>query len=208
MIAAALALALAATAAAPAPHLTDWREIPLRSGVNPVAHMLPDGRDGLIVRAYPHTETAGQSRTDYMVLAAPTKDDNGDWTTVRFAEFRKPDPNEAEPGTTVSDAPHTGEDALSSVRFFRARVDGAPAVLAVKTQRDFVLPIPDASHAVVDVFRLEIEPDFGEETFKRVARLKTRACYGHSDAGAFVEFGVPLSSDYAGPRQAAPCGKP
>ena len=205
MIVAALILS-AATARPPAPRITDWREIPLRSGVNPVAHMLPDGRDGLIVRAYPHTETADQSRTDYMVLAAPTKDDHGDWTTVRFAEFTRPDPHEAAPDTTVSDAPHTGEDALSSVRFFRARVDGAAAVLAVRTRRDFVLPIPAASHAVVDVFRLEIEPDFGEEKFKRIARLRTHACYGHSDLGASVEFGVPLSKDYEGPSAAVACG--
>lgn len=205
MIAAALLLAVAA-AAAPAPRITGWSEIALRSGVNPVPHLLPDGRDGLIVRAYPHTETAGQSRTDYMVLAAPTKDDDGDWTTVRFAEFDKPDPEQSEPATTVSDAPHTGEDAISSVRFFRAQVGGAAAVLAVRTRRDFVLPIPDASHAVVDVFRLQIEPDSGEELFKRIARLHTRACYGHSDLGAAVEFGVPLSKDYAGPTAAGRCG--
>ena len=206
MIAAAAALLLAA-ASAPAPRISGWTEIPLRSGVNPVAHMLPDGRDGLIVRASPHVEVAGQDRTDYMVLAAPTKADDGRWSTVRFAEFARPDPQEAEPATTVSDAPHTGEDALSSLRFFRAQVDGAPAVLAVRTQRDFVLPIPDASHATVDVFRLEVEPGFGEEKFKRVARLRTRACYGHSDLGAALEFGVPLPSGYEGPRAAGPCGK-
>ena len=206
MIAAAAALLLAA--AAPPPRITDWREIPLRSGVNAVAHMLPDGRDGQIVRAYPHTENADQSRTDYMVLAAPTKTDDGAWTTVRFVQFDKPVAFEAAPSTTVSDAPHTGEDAISSVRFFRAQVDGAPAVLAVKTQRDYVLPIPDASHATVDVFRLEIEGDeFHEEKFKRIARMHTRACYGHSDLGASIEFGVPLEKGYAGPTAAGRCGK-
>ena len=205
MIAAAFALLLAASASPP--RITDWSEIPLRSGVNAVAHMLPDGRDGQIVRAYPHTETADQSRTDYMVLAAPTKADDGDWTTVRFDQFDRPAAFEAGPSTTVSDAPHTGEDALSSVRFFRARVDGAPAVLAVRTQRDSVLPIPNASHATIDVFRLEIEPDFGEEKFKRIARLRTRACYGHSDLGASIEFGIPLAKRYEGPSAADHCGK-
>ena len=167
----ALAVVAALATAPSSPRITDLREITLQSGINIVPRLAPDGRDGVIVEAAPHVEVADQSHTDFMVLVKPTKPGD-DWAVARVIGFAKSARDEAEPEDLVSDYPHTGEDQLSSVRFARAMVDGVAAVVLIRAQRDFVLPIPDPSPVSIDIFRLMIDPDFGEERFERVGHRR------------------------------------
>ena len=200
----ALAAALAVVAAAAAPHVTDMREIALHSGINPVERFAPDGRDGVIVRAAPTVEVADQTHTDFMALVKPARPGEP-WAVARVLDFDGRGAPAGGASDMVSDYPHTGEDQVSSLRFVRARVDGAPAVLLVRARRDFVLPIPDPSPVTVDVFRLTIEPDFGEEVFKRVSRRRYPGCYGNTDLALKAVLGLTLPAGVEGPAGPEPC---
>ena len=200
-----IALAPPASPAAAQSSVTALRQIPLHSGVNAVRALSPDGRGGLIVVATPHVEVADQSHTDYFVLLQAAKRGEG-WEVVRTVGLRRPDGSTDDaPADLVSDYPHTGEDQVVSVRFARGRVDGAPATLMIRAQRDAALPIPDPSPVTVDVFRLTVSRDFGEALFQRVSRTRSKACFDNADAALKVLLGLPTPAGFEGPAAAKPC---
>lgn len=200
-----LALVLAAAVSASAPSVTALRPIALHSGVNTIRAFSPDGRTGMVVVGTPNVEVADQSHTDYFTLVQGVK--LGDpWSVVRTIGLRRPDGSSQDlPADLVEDYPHTGEDQVSSVRFARGRVDGQPATLMIRAERDAALPIPDPSRVTVDVYRLVISQDFGEALFQPVSRTRSKACFDNSDAALKVMMGLPTPKGFEGDAQAKPC---
>lgn len=194
-------LAAAAALHAPFPALTELRPVTLHPGVTAVAHMAPDGRDGMIVEGHRDYFTADGSHDVFLALV---RGDGGQWWSVA-THGSSPNDDPDDP-LSFTDAPHTGEDAVASVRFARARLDGRPAFVALVAQRAMEGTIPSPSHVTFTLYRLQQRSLDDGWMFLKVGAAPGRACYGNADLALHAELNLPLPHGYEGPTAAGVCG--
>jgi len=192
----------AQTAAATPARMTDLRAIDIRPGVNMIDNFTPDGRNAMIVSGFRAYITADGAHNDYLVLTR-TADGDTPWTVVTVGRAASSDAGDLE---FLSDYPHTGEDQVKSIRFARARLNGAPATLLIEATRAFQLPIPSASRVKIEIYDLEKDKDIGSDVFVQIQTQTTEACYSNADLALAKTLGLALPPGYEGPKDAAACG--
>ena len=103
---------------------------------------------------------------------------------------------------TLTDAPHTTEDFVRSIRFVRGAVDGHRETLAIVANRNIMGGdgIPDQTTVSLTVFKLITRADnapVGRPThyFERFKYWRNSRQYCNSDTALAVEFGLP-APDY------------
>jgi hypothetical protein len=200
-----LFLLAAAVSAQPGVRISDLQPIADHDGVNPVAHLSPDGRNGLIVSGWRNTTPGadGESR-DYLVLLAGRQGQEvvvADTIPSLVSDLPFG-------GNVLRAAPHTGEDWKRVIRFAYGRVGDAPATLMILAERDMrraenaYAPEP----VQITYFRLDHDQDAGEDRFIPIRRSWSTRCYVDANLALRDEARRPLPPDYAGPKAAAPCG--
>ena len=187
----ALALLLGA-ADAPPPRVTELRPLALQSGINQVERLGPDGRAGVITLAW--RDNGNAWGYDLYTVLLPGKDG---WQVVGVERPGQ----DAEFSDTIRDSPHTGEDAISAVRFARGLVDGHPATLLLEAVRAWQDTPYDPAPASYNVYALVPNDDGVGQTvdyFKRVAHRDLPEPYCHAEMALSRGSGLPPRPGYAG----------
>ena len=133
----------------------------------------------------------------------PTRPGGSDWNVVGV---------ETEKGleATITDAPHTGEDVVRSVRFAHGLLDGRPATLLLSATRRFnpSAGIPGPSKTDIEVYALRTNtegPGSTHDYFESVGRLATTTMYCNAEMALFQELVVPLPHSYSGANTKTGC---
>lgn len=163
----------------------------LHPGVNTVADFAGDGRTAQIVEGWRDNGNAHGYHL-YVVLL-PTLSGAQDWNVVGVdgPHF----------GDTITDAPHTGEDVVSSVVFAKGLFDGRQATLLLTATRQWKDSIPEPARTQIQAYVLRrSDGDVGEtqDYFQPVASYMTETKYCNADAALNAELGIPLPRNYAG----------
>lgn len=186
--------------------ITDLRPVPLKPGVNPIPHMAPDGRDGVIVQADHSTApTADASGIDFLVLLRH----EGGWETVDAQRAPSGSSDVDFGGELIRSSPHAGEDWKRAVAFARAKVDGSPAFVMLVADRDMRMVKTVYDPVPVDVLTYSLQPDSftGGDHLVLVDRTRTRACYVNAWLALKDVTGFPLPAFYDGDGKASACAK-
>jgi hypothetical protein len=98
----------------------------------------------------------------------------------------------------IHDTPHTGEDAILSVRFAPATLDGKLSMLLITAERDWKTSVPQPVAAVIHIYILE--PGVGDvgttnDIFTPIVTFTTQSKYLDANADLQSELGLPLSAD-------------
>jgi hypothetical protein len=199
MTCAAMAVAVSGQAATPAQLLRGATELSLRPGVNRVANFTGDGRDAMVIRGWRDNGNA-HSYTLYTILVRTTAPAR-DWNVLGVERGTAFDDN-------IADAPHTGEDVVTSVRFVKADYQHRRQILLVTATRRWKDSIPDPAETDIQIFALRqshgdvgTTPDF----FARIMSFRTRAKYCHADMALKEEAGLPLPAGYGGEPNRSGC---
>ncbi|KXV34037.1 hypothetical protein AD940_08790 [Gluconobacter thailandicus] len=109
----------------------------------------------------------------------------------------------------LSDAPHTGEDALSSIQFAKGLLDGKPSVLLFHAIRDpGTNPVPTPAPVTVYVYTLTTSdgaPGCTPSYFHLVKKIPVPGTFCSSDTALKAATGLPLSADADPPPSADGC---
>lgn len=200
----ALLSAGAIAVAQPQPRLANFQMFPSSTGVNSIAGVTGDGRDGLIVSGW--RDNGNAHGFNVFLLLIPATPGGQDFNAVVFG-------SEAgwvagEGATTISDQPHTGEDYVRSVRFDRADLNGRPETVAFIANRQIVDGYPLPAITQIQIMTLR---DRGDEPlgplyyFELLSSYRTTRRYCNSDAALRTELGVPLPPNYQGADSADGC---
>jgi hypothetical protein len=186
--------ALAAETAA----VEEIRVIPVGNGLNCVQNLTTDGHDGLIVQGWRENGNAhGYNR--YMVLVKEGR-------SLEVVTIVDPPGAARGDGVlqddTIRDDPHTFEDAVRSVKFARAKVNGIAATILIVATRDLshAQSLADATPVDVDVYRLTRNPgDVGwpEYYFALAVRERLKGTYRNADCALAGELRIPLADSEA-----------
>ena len=186
--AAAATLAFAAHAAPPS--LSHIEVIPLHDGINTVARFAADGRAATIVQAWRDNGNAH----GYFVWLVTLPPEAG---VVAF------DDGKYALKDTIGASPFDGERVLETVRFARARVDGAPATVVIRaalgTSASGVLA--DHAPAEVEIYRLEnpgVEVGTTPDVFRLIRTIRAPGRFCNADMTLHTVLGLPLPAGYAG----------
>jgi hypothetical protein len=205
-----LAFAGQGQAAMPQPTLSNIQEILVVPGPNPVAHLAPDGRDGLIVEAsHSDSPIADGASVNYMVLLKAAGPDSG-WEAVDLEPSPSLSSDAPFGGLLMTASPHTGEDWKRSVAFARAALNGAPATLMLVADRDMgqaetaYSPVP----VRLSVFALRKDPDIDQDHFILVRQSWAPKCYVDAQWALIEAFKLSVPSTYDGDRGARACQIP
>lgn len=181
-------LGLSAAQAEERPDLTGLAEISLHSGVN---HISAEGRPGLVVKGWRENGNAH----GFHVYTALLQAADGQWQHLSF--FAGNDER-----LELTDAPHTFEDVVRSVRFFKAKLNGKAKTVVVVAQRRMGggRSIPEASPVDFTLYALRTRPD-GEITgpdhyFDQIAQWSATGRFCHADTALAVELGLPPPADW------------
>jgi hypothetical protein len=196
-----------AQASEPKTVVSNVREIPVRPGPNPIAHLAPDGRDGLIVEGgHSDSPSADGSSADYMVLLKATGPDR-DWEAVDVQSLPSVSSDAPFGGVVIKAFPHTGEDSKRSVVFARATLDGAPATLLLLADRDMGHTETAYSPAPVQIsiFALRTDADTGQDQFTLVRQAWAAKCYIDARWALIEAFKLSPPPGYEGERATSAC---
>lgn len=173
----------------------------LAPGANTVPGFAGDDRSALITLGW--RDNGNAHGFDLYLVMLPSRPGGTDWNVVGV---------ETDKGleATITDAPHTGEDVVRSVRFARALLDGRPATLLFTATRRFnpSAGIPGPSKTDVQVYALRANtegPGSTREYFESVGRFTTTTAYCNAEMALFQELGVPLPRSYSGPGTKTGC---
>ncbi len=183
-----------AAAETPSHRLTQLEPIELKAGGNLVQHFtLDDDGPANILLGYRGNGNA-HSYNVYLVLT------RGNGVTG----FEKQDKSLDD---TITDAPHTGEDIVRSVRFAHGEVDGVPATLTFVAHRDIDPEggIPAASFVDFTVYRLTRDGEDPPDYFKPIMTTRSNKKYCNADMALRTQFGLALPSNYQGSQTADGC---
>lgn len=199
------ALAVAITfgmAARAAPVVSDLVPIALRSGVNQVPRLGPNGHDGMIVLGW---RDNGNAHGYDIALVLLSSGPGGGWDVAKV-DLPDKDPW-ADWQDGIRDDPHTGDDLVRAFRFVRGRVDGRPATLLLIASRDLAESIPDPSKVTFQVFRLVHEPDVGTtpDHFALVQQDRSSSSFCNADMALTKRFALALRGSYVGPNTENGC---
>jgi hypothetical protein len=183
-----MALTSAGTAGLPTapPRITAIARIPLKPGVNQVPHFLPDGGAAGIVQVWRENGNA-HGYTAWLVLTGSAEREP--FGLVPFAgdagSYRD----------TIRDDPFDGERRLGRVVFAHARVDGAPATIAIDAHLDWTdgRPLADHERATIRVYRLMRGEAIGPPlAFESIATLHSEKSYCNVDLALRDVMGIAL----------------
>ncbi len=186
--AAAWTLAFAARAAPP--RLSHIEVIPLHDGINPVARFAADGRAATIVQAWRDNGNA-HGHTVWLVTLPPKAG------VVAF------DDGKYALKDTIGASPFDGERVLETVRFARARVDGAPATVVIRADLGESTSgvLADHAPAEVELYRLEnpgVEVGTTPDVFRLIETIRAPGLFCNADMALHTVLGLPLPAGYAG----------
>jgi hypothetical protein len=171
--------------------ITHIELIPLKPGANSQENLLP-GRDGAIVQGWrpngPHGYNVYMTLLDGKVVGIKSHD--------HFLD-------------TMRDYPHDGGDAISSVRFARAKMDGQSVTLIITATRNLEAgqkPI-DAATVYYDIYQLVSNGEIGTtgDYFAPLSETPSEKKYCNSDLALTKKFGFPLPAPYEGRNQDDGC---
>jgi hypothetical protein len=177
-----LALAAAAYVA-----FSNLSPIPLHGGNNPIPNIAGDGVSGSISLDW----RANGNAWGYSIMTVRV---GGSVATVDEAD-------------RFIDRPHTDEDAITSVRFARARYNGRMTTFAFIADREIVESVPAPARTTIKTYALVRNND-GLGTpyhFVLVNRLQPTRRYCSADMALKSEIGFPLRPSYAGSRSTDGC---
>jgi len=173
--------------AAAAINFSGLTPIPLHSGINPIANIAGDKTRGSISLDWRENGNAW-GYSIFMVRAGSSIATNGD--DDRF-----------------TDRPHTGEDAITAVRFARGSYNGRTTTLALVADRAIVQSVPEPAPTTIQVFALvrNEEPLGTPYQFVLVEKIQPQRRYCSADMALKTEIGFPLRRNYDGPRTPDGC---
>ena len=184
----------AVAADVPPPTFGRLTPIPLHLGLNKVAKLTPEGRDGVITMAWRDNGNAHGFNVFTVMVHEAEAPPGEEWTVASFFDGD----NET---LTETDAPHTTEDYVRSIRFIR----GATGTLAIIAARDIFGEngMVDKSAVAFTVFKLTRRPDNDplgrpHHYFERVAAWVSEKRYCNSETALAVELGLPPPADWPG----------
>lgn len=161
--------------------------IPLHSGVNPIANIAGDKAAGSISLDWRENGNAW-GYSIFIVRAGSSI------ATVADAD-------------TFTDRPHTGEDAITTVRFARGPYRGRTTTFALVADRKIVESVPEPAATTIKVYALvrNEEPLGTPYQFVLVNELHPKQRYCSADMALKTEVGFPLRRNYDGPRTSDGC---
>jgi hypothetical protein len=193
----ALAIGLAGSAAAKTPveiskRLADLKQIEIHPGLTRIRDAEGDGRDAQVFNAWRDNGNAWGFNVYIVTMPRRAEDGRGpDWQVVGIGIEPK-----GGLAAEATDRPHTGEDALTSVRFARGRLDGKAATLLVIASRDPKGAVPDPAETTIRILALKNAEDQGAGTtpdvFETALTFTTTATYSSTDEALLRELGLPL----------------
>jgi hypothetical protein len=164
-------------------------ETPL--GLTSISNAEGDGRDAQVFTAWRDNGNAWGYHV--YIVTMPERSSNGvartPWNVVGI---------DGEP--TIRDSPHTGEDAIISVRFARGTLDGKSATLLITAERRGWTTVPDPAVTLIRVYTLRNSHDRGDfvgttpDAFEPVISFTTTQLYVDADSALKAELGLPLPS--------------
>lgn len=169
--------------------------IPIKPGVNRVPKFGPLGEDSVILSSWVDNGNAWGHRRYEVII--PSRD--GQWDLVSFNNDKVVD--------GIIEVPHTGEDALSVVRFVWGYENGRRAALAVDASRNPETGAPEPAETTITIYsmRLNDEPGTTRVYFKPIKDWTTKRLYCNAEMALHDELGLPLSADYEGARKPGGC---
>lgn len=190
VVGAAAAWTLAVAACAAPPSLSRIEVMPLRDGINTVARFAADGRAATIVQAWRDNGNA-HGHTVWLVTLPPRAG------VVSF------DDGKGALEDTIGASPFDGERVLETVRFARARVDGAPATVVIRADLGESTSgvLADHAPAEVKIYRLEspgVEVGTTPDVFRLIATVRPTGRFCNADMALHTVLGLPLPAGYAG----------
>lgn len=161
--------------------------IPLHSGVNAVANIAGD-------------KTAGSISLDW-------RENGNAWGYSIFI---------VQAGSSIAtvgdadhfiDRPHTGEDAITTVRFARGSYRGRTTTFAFVADRAIVESVPEPAPTTIKVYALmrNEEPLGTPYQFLLVNEFHPHRRYCSADMALKTEIGLPPRRNYEGPRSSDGC---
>jgi hypothetical protein len=168
--------------------------IPIKPGINRASSFGPSGEDAVILSAWRDNGNAWGDREYEVFIPA-----SGDWNIVDF--------NHPQSGTHLVEVPHTGEDALSAIRFVWGFENGRRVALAVTAGREPKEGVPDAAETTITIYSMRPNDEVGTTKvyFKSVKEWTAKRLYCNAEMALHDEFGLPLGTGYQGSRKAGGC---
>jgi hypothetical protein len=176
----------------------------LSPGVNTLHGIAPDGSDAIAVLGWRDNGNAW----DYHAILFLTRPKPGGRWEVAGLEQPGGSPPFAD---SITDIPHTFEDAVRSVRLARGTVDGVPATLLLIATRllEPDLPVPAATHVLYESFRLvrKIDGEVGypSDYFHRIEAVRSTDLACDAEMALARHFDIPLPRDHVGSGRADGC---
>lgn len=163
---------------------TNMVPVRLRAGDNVISHIAGDGRSGTISLAWRENGNAWS----YDIFTVTV---GGSVVTHEL---------DGQTRDSFRDAPHYGEDMVTSVRFARGWVEGRNTLIALVADRNWQNSVPEPARVTIRLYALTRNSS-GSGTpyeFVEFRRIDTRRQYCHADMALRTELGLPLSGSYSG----------
>ncbi len=179
--------------------LRDASEIRLHTGVNRIADFAGNGRAALLTLGWRENGNA-HGYLLFSVMLPPSRGSRS-WNIVGVDRGDRFD-------DTIADAPHTGEDVVTSVRFVRVTQHRRTRTLLVIATRNWQESIPNPAFTTIDIFALKrSNGDIGvtADYFSRILSFRTTKKYCNADFALKQEAGLSLPPDYPGIRSTDGC---
>jgi hypothetical protein len=180
----------------PQPHIAGpYTPISVKPGLNCVPKFGPSGERACILSAWRDNGNAWGDREYEVFIPEP----DGEWNIVDF--------NHPKSGTHLIEVPHTGEDALSAVRFVWGSESGRRVALAVTAGRDPQEGVPDAAETTITIYSMRRSDEVGTTRvyFKPVREWTAKRLYCNAEMALHDELRLPLGKNYQGSRKAGGC---
>jgi hypothetical protein len=191
-------LFLALTGAAPGPSISivrGARPLLLQHGVTFIPNFAGDGRKGVITLGW--RDNGNALGFDQFTVMMPTRRHRQDWSIVGLQR----DDQTAVFENFIRDDPHTGDDAVTSIRFVRGSFQGRSSILLVVADRHWESTIREPATTTIEVYALKrSNGDVGEtnDYYARIASETAGTRYCNADMALHVELGFPLPVYYQG----------
>lgn len=172
-----------------------YRLIAVRPGVTQVPRFGPSGEDAVIVSSWVDNGNAWGHRRYEVVI--PSRE--GEWNLVSFNNDKVID--------GIIEVPHTGEDALSAVRFAWGFENGRRVALAIDASRNPQNGVPEPAETTITVYSMRINDEVGTTHvyFKPVKEWTAKRLYCNAEMALHDELGLPLDKSYQGTMKPGGC---
>jgi len=112
---------------------------------------------------------------------------NDEWQLVQFNDHK----------FNIITWPHTEEDAVSNIHFFSLSTgNNLEELYLLKADREIEETIPSASHANIELYKIEESKDFEYMQFTLIDKFKTKEKYCNIGKALNKELSIVLSKTY------------